>query len=224
LAGYTGLYKRRLLPALIYASETAGAMDRQALVTVPGLGCGLFAGQFHGQLGEALRDAIGLILERHHRQLAHIRAVYYDPYREADNARREIGHISYLVRPLTQGNEHKPQLCPPMAYAEEGDDFANCRLFSFVAWDHVSWPGNDFYVGSRMTDDGVKAAATDSMAVITGAAGAYHQRKFRYEPPEPYRRWLDLVREKRLALHVRGNLLVLDDEDGELRLRQVTDG
>jgi len=40
-------------------------------------------------------------------------------------------------------------------------------------WDHVSWPGNDFYGGSRSTDDGVKAAATDSMAALTGVEGRY---------------------------------------------------
>ena len=54
-----------------------------------------------------------------------------------------------------------------------GDDFSGCILFSIVAWDHVSWPGNDYFGGSRSTDDGVKAAATDSMAVLTGIEGHY---------------------------------------------------
>ena len=39
-------------------------------------------------------------------------------------------------------------------------------LFSVVAWDHVSWPGNDFYAGQRKTDDGVKAAATTAMQIV----------------------------------------------------------
>ena len=35
-----------------------------------------------------------------------------------------------------------------------------------MAWDYVSWPGNDFYGDLRNTDDGVKAAATNSMEVM----------------------------------------------------------
>lgn len=52
------------------------------------------------------------------------------------------------------GDAGKPQLCPPQRYAEHGDDFSHCQRFSVVAWDHVSWPGNDFYGGARATDDG----------------------------------------------------------------------
>ena len=62
-----------------------------------------------------------------------------------------------------------------------------------VAWDHVSWPGNDFYVGSRMTDDGVKAAATNSMSVFTNLVGEYDQSFKKYLPPKPYSTWKDVV-------------------------------
>ena len=95
------------------------------------------------------------------------------PFSECSNAQLEIHGISLKVRPLLQGNLAKSQLCPPQAYAEVGDDFTGCLLFSMVAWDHVSWPGNDFFAGSRCTDDGVKAAATNSMAVLTGIEGRY---------------------------------------------------
>jgi hypothetical protein len=95
------------------------------------------------------------------------------PFSECSNAQLEIHGISLMVRPLLQGNLAKSQLCPPQAYAEVGDDFTGCLLFSMVAWDHVSWPGNDFFAGSRCTDDGVKAAATNSMAVLTGIEGRY---------------------------------------------------
>lgn len=224
IAAYTQLYVRRLLPALFYASEMARMSKRRALVTVPGLGCGLFAGKFKGQLGAALKEAIARILAQYHPQLAQIRAVYYDPYREADNARLEFGQISYLVRPLTKGNEHKPQLCPPAAYEDYQGEFADCELFSFVAWDHVSWPGNDFYVGSRLTDDGVKAAATDSMAVISGVNGSYNRQTFSYEPPEPYGCWLDVVRAGRVTLRMRDNFSVLVRQGENLSLKRVTNG
>ena len=102
------------------------------------------------------------------------------------------------------GNRGRTQLCPPAAYGEAGDDFTACRLFSLVAWDHVSWPGNDFYVGSRATDDGVKAAATDALAVLTGVTGRYDTKRSAYQPPPPLRTWEQAaqqgVRERGLRL------------------------
>ena len=94
----------------------------------------------------------------------------------------------------------KSQLCPPSDYAEDGDDFSDCILFSVVAWDHVSWPGNDYFGGSRCTDDGVKAAATDSMAVLTGIEGHYDPHRGAYLPPAPYRTWDEVVRQNGLRL------------------------
>ena len=64
---------------------------------------------------------------------------------------------------------------------------SDCMLFSIVAWDHVSWPGNDFFAGSRCTDDGVKAAATNSMFALTGIEGHYDPDRGAYLPPPPYR-------------------------------------
>ena len=111
-----------------------------------------------------------------------------------------------LRRPL------RPQLCPPEDYAEEGDDYSDCVLSSVVAWDHVSWPGNDFYGGSRSTDDGVKAAATDSMFVLTGLRGSYDEKTHCYLPPVGYRTWGDLVTRNRLRLSAMGRLLTVDTQ------------
>lgn len=99
-------------------------------------------------------------------------------------------HCSYTpIVMLKQGNQDKPQLCKPIRYAEDGDDYSDCLLYSIVAWDHVSWPGNDFYAGARATDDGVNAAATSSMAAITGIQGQYNPASKTYNPPAKYRNW-----------------------------------
>jgi hypothetical protein len=212
-AAFEALYERRLLPALLYANEAAGAEGRRALVTIPGLGCGQFAGPFRGRMGGHLRDALAALLTKHHGRLPHVRAVYYDPYNECRDERLEFGGLSLLVRPLLLAagdGGGKPQLCPPWRYAEHGDDdFGNCRLFSVVAWDHVSWPGNDFYGGTRATDDGVKAAATSSMAGMTGVQGAYNAPARTYDPPKPCRNWGQVVRDLDLRIAVEGNLIVL---------------
>ena len=72
-----------------------------------------------------------------------------------------------------------------------------------------SWPSNDFYGGSRATDDGVKAAATNSMAVMTGIEGQYNPVTFQYEPPTKYRDWAKVVQHNNLRIKVKYNLSIL---------------
>ena len=195
---YYSLYQRRLRPVFDYINKEAKSKGKKAFITVPGLGCGQFAGLFKGQLGEQLKQVFIKFLQNYASQFPDIKAVYYDPYSECGNERLEIEHISFFVRPFTKGN-NKSQLCPPQTYAEK-DDFNNCHLFSLVAWDHVSWPGNDFYIGNRATDDGVKAAATSSMSVLTGIEGNYNATTYSFDPPEEYRNWQDVVFKRKLQL------------------------
>ena len=198
--GYYKLYRRRLLPVLYYINQSASA-QRPALLTIPGLGCGQFAGPFQGQLGKWLKSALKRMLTEHGASLPNIKVVYFDPYSECGTSLDEISGISFRVRPLKlSGTHRKSQLCHPTAYEEQGDDFSNCALYSIVAWDHVSWPGNDFYVGSRATDDGVKAAATSSMAMLTGTEGQYDPSLGKYLPPPPYHSWEDVIRKRDLRL------------------------
>ena len=193
---YFGLHQRRLLPVFRYINERAGT-PRSAFITVPGLGCGQFAGPFQGQLGRKLQSVLERLLTKYGNSFPNIRAVYFDPYDECANVRTETHGISFMVRPLRiAGNRTKSQLCRPVYYAERIDDFTRCALFSIVAWDHVSWPGNDFFGGIRATDDGVKAAATNSMSVLTRIEGHYEAASGRYQPPSPYATWGELVEDE----------------------------
>jgi hypothetical protein len=210
--GYFRLYERRLLPVFQHVNDMAKAEGRHAFITIPGLGCGQFAGPFHGQLGAALLSVLEKFLTRHGTTFPNVKAVYYDPFSECSNARHEIHGISLMVRPLLQGNLAKSQLCPPQDYAEDGDDFSACLLFSIVAWDHVSWPGNDFFAGCRSTDDGVKAAATNSMAVLTGIEGRYEPDRGSYLPPLPFHTWEEVV--KQHGLRCDGAGLSISDSTG----------
>lgn len=177
----------------------------------PGLGCGQFSGVFQGSMCAYLKEALIALLHKHSAVLPDIAAVYYDTYSECQNQRYQFNKLVFLVRPLKQGNQDKPQPCPPTAYAEEGDDFNDCVLFSIVAWDHVSWPSNDFYAGHRCTDDGVKAAATNSMTVLTGIEGQYDPFNNTYDPPSEYRNWAEVVHKNNLRLKVQDNLLFLPE-------------
>ncbi|MFO8085023.1 MAG: hypothetical protein R6U27_11970 [Desulfobacterales bacterium] len=206
---YYALNARRLLAPFIFANNVAASKNKKAFITVPGIGCGQFAGNFRGQLGSLLKEVLIEFLKKHAKRFSNIRAVYYDPYAECENERHEIECLSFLVRPLTKGNENKPQLCHPRIYEEDQDDFKKCELFSFVAWDHVSWPGNDFYIGLRATDDGVKAAATNSMAVVTGIEGYYDVSTNTYKPPKRYDYWNSVVIKNGIQLQVKDNLVVV---------------
>jgi hypothetical protein len=193
---YDALYARRLLPGFRWIEAQAKALGQPALVIVPGLGCGQFAGPFRGHLGAHLERALLRFLEKHGAEFANIRTVIFGTYDECQSGRTVRGGIDFRVSRLTMGG--KPHLSRPEVHAEDDADregLAACRLFSLVAWDHVSWPGNDYFGGSRCTDDGVKSAATDSMAKLTGVSGSYSAARTAYLPPAPHATWGQLVRE-----------------------------
>ena len=131
-----------------------------------------------------------------------IAGVYYDPFRECSESTSSYNDIAYRVMPFMFSTKFSGQLCTPDEYFDHLSEKDDIMLFSLVAWDHVSWPGNDFWAGNRATDDGVKAAATDSMAKITGVSGTYNEKKFKYNPPDPYRTWGDVAKETNCHLEV----------------------
>lgn len=199
-AAYQRLFSRRLKPVFDHIQTRATQDKKSAFVTIPGIGCGQFAGPFRGRLGTCLEYVLRHFVLEHAYQYTSLRAVYFDPYNEGTNHREKLHGVDFLVRPLLSGNEGRPQLCHPTAYAEQGDVFGGSRLFSLVAWDPVSWPGNDFFAGARATDDGVKAAATDVMHAITGVPGAYDPVVGGYMPPDPHQTWGDVVKAYDLKL------------------------
>lgn len=208
-AALNALYRRRLRPVFAYIQAQAEARQRPALITLPGLGCGQFAGRYRGQMGHRLRLALEQLLNELSPQLSAIQAVIFDPYDEGEDDDVDWGATRFRVRPLLRSNHPRPQLCPPRAYEEASDGFSNCELYSLVAWDQVSWPGNDFYTGARATDDGVKAAATNVMTAMTGVVGHYVASVNKYQPPEPYRHWEDCVLSNKLNLQL-GQPYILD--------------
>ncbi|NRT58039.1 DUF4804 domain-containing protein [Sphaerotilus uruguayifluvii] len=199
--GFVQLYERRLLPVLLHADQEAARRGRRALITVPGLGCGAYAGDFSGKIEPHLIAALKALLHKHAARLTHVALVRFDPYRSTPDSQDQFGAPMLRVRAL-QDHPDTPQLCAPRDYEEAGDDFSDCDLFSVVAWDHVSWPGNDFYVGQRKTDDGVKAAATTAMHQMTGVEGQYDTRFFMYRPPAGFTNWEAVIKKNGLCFTV----------------------
>ena len=188
LDSFTSLYRRRLGPVLKWVNGQAAKSGRPALITIPGMGCGQFAGEYRGELGKTLEAALIQILEVEQANLPNIKAVWFDPYQECEASRLTIGHLEFITNPLLSDVFPRPQLTEPRLFG-----FEDCELYSFVAWDHVSWPGNDYYAGSRATDDGVKAAATDVMRAMTDTKGRYDKVSAKYLPPPEYGDWREVV-------------------------------
>ncbi len=69
------------------------------------------------------------------------------------------------------------------------------------------WRDNNFYQGSKMTDNGVKIAATNSMAKITGIEGEYDPEINKYQPPEEYSNWEEVGQKNNLGLNLNKNFL-----------------
>lgn len=205
---YYRLYERRLLPVFHYISSNAIERGRSAFITIPGIGCGQFAGPFRGQMGHLFRAVLYRILDNHGQSLSGIKAVYYDPYNECVDETARINGISFMVRPLVPDNEGKSQLCEPSFLGDNAGNFSDCELYSLVAWDHVSWPGNDYYLNDRVTDDGVKAAATDTMFVMTGIKGRYSKGEKRYVPPSNFTNWNEVINQNNISLRVTDNVFV----------------
>ena len=72
----------------------------------------------------------------------------------------------------------------------------------------MSWPGNDYYIGDRATDDGVKAAATDTMHVMTGTEGVYDARQAKYLPPSGFSNWNEVVKRGAINLEIQDALFI----------------
>jgi hypothetical protein len=215
---YNALVERRLLPLLVHANEKAGLEGKPALITLPGVGAGEFAGKFKGEMGQHLNIAIQAMLEKHSGNLGNIAAIHYDSFAECTNEQRNYGNIKYRVRPQLKGNQGKTQLSDPTAYQEPGDDFSKCKLYKVVAWDHVSLPGNDFFIGRRHTDDGVAAAATNSMEGITGVTGHYDKATGKYLPPKAYNTWEEVANKQGVHLKVQNNIKIVTDKGVSVKL------
>lgn len=203
---------------LLKINAQAQQQNKLAAITVPGIGTGQFAGVFaedqsKGGIKAAFRNALENVLSKHQDKLKHIDIVHYDPYSGDKHQAKEIGHIKFDVSPSSTMKTTGQLAFPAGATAETH------TLTSFVAWDHFSWPGNDFWPGARATDDGVKAASTNTMAVLTGSAGRYDAATGSYLPPMGYANWQQFAQHHKLQFN--GPISVVKDNGQKYSITEV---
>ena len=191
---YNSYYLNKLNPVFYYVNQSVTKENKKALISIPGIGCGQFAGEFQGSIGELLKNALINIIKVKGSEYKNIHTIHYDPYNECINEDYSINNIKLNIRPYCLG-KGGPQLSKDN-FKHIKEFKKNFNFFSIVAWDHVSWPGNDFYNLQRVTDDGVKAAASNLMSKITGVDGYYISN--RYVPIDPYISWTECIHDNKV--------------------------
>ena len=198
-SNYAAVLEERILPLLLYVQKTA---LEPALVCLPGLGCGMFAGPFKGMISHLFIQTVRNILEKHQNRLTKIAMVYHYAYGPYESELRYEDNISETMR-FVQWRNGPSMLSRPSQIDPSFHD--GTPLYKFVAWDHFSWPGNDFFANSRQTDDGVSAAATSSMASLleqpVGITFRYDRSKNKFLAFERdiERSWIHISPEQRLV-------------------------
>lgn len=206
---YRKLYEERLIPLLLEANRIAGLNGKQALISIPGLGCGSFAGDFANIIKPIFRDTLLQILSDHQHELPNIRGVVFDSFDGCEREDKTVGHMDFLVR-RSKDENGMGVLSPPSTY---GDKYKDCLLFSTVAGEPCSRLGCDLMYGLnreqkglRNTNEGAVAAGTDLMQRVNHIEGKYNP-----EPPapmfnvasDPNKSWGSVVEKSNVQLTVR---------------------
>lgn len=164
---FYALYEQRLLPGLLLQNRVAHAQDKRLVINIPGVGCGQFAGQYGAQVRAALPRVLKKLFDTHGAELNRVDAVNYDPYQpmsEDTLTSTTTTGIRLMARPYLDLSS-EARSCS-LEYPRDGHDYSNHLLVKVVAWDPFSFPGNDIWNNSRVTDDGVSMASSDGIRAL----------------------------------------------------------
>ena len=164
---YNDLIEERVLPALLNINAMAKKEDKKAVIGMPGLGCGHFAPHnLQSEIPQHFYEAIEAIIDNHGQSLTHIGRIEFSTL--STESETSIANIQ-----LHQGQNFPGLNIPP----GKGE-----MSFRIVAWDPLSWPGNEYYTGSqRSSDDPVSILSTNVLQILTEQAGIYNNEVCRFQ-------------------------------------------
>jgi hypothetical protein len=202
--------EEKLLPLLRYANTVCANEDKNGHISLPALGGGYFSGNYGVEVKEGLLKVLRQLLINYYGQFPCIKTIRYDGRALMPSYQRDvIGGTSLFAYASAMDNDTPSQLRGPN---RRGDYNPNDKFFSIVAWDHFSYPGNDFWTMGRHSDDGVKAAATSVMSNITNRLGYYDEKDNKYKPVvSPLHTWEEVAMDspESTYLYVKDNLIVI---------------
>ncbi len=191
-----------MLSLLSYSNR----LKTKTIVTVPEIGCGAFSGQFSDIISDKFQATLQKIIEKHGAAFPNIAGIYSN-YTEEKVYKKPIPHKTGKL-PLLE----KPEVYAKQLKLPEG----KYTLVKAVAWDHISWPGNDFWNNNnRSTDDGASAAASAICYTLTGVKGQYDKKTQKYLPPQGMRDWEQVINDKNLTLKTEEDNI---QKDGNIQL------
>ncbi len=205
------LYERRLLPVLIEFNNKAKNENKKAFVSVPGLGCGKFSGQFQQGLHQAFGCILQDILKDHVSDLSSIGIVrYFNADFKASNMQVSSLKIADLIFDNVDPSRYR-------GFDNPEPEMMPCKV---VDWNHASYPANHAILGKRETDGGITGACTNVLDAFTssGDRGAYlYQERFFFSPhnagpnyPNNAKKWINYLFSKRHSLNTEHTLQIVE--------------
>ncbi len=232
----TKYYEARLLPLFAEAQNMALERGKDAVIALPALGAGQFAGKYK-KVGEqplinALETVFQQILITHRSSLPNIRALVFDRWSDrnveaqdpapihADNG-EAIG--AFFIREAS-GALDGPRVGPGIL-AEAGKHHASlegCMKFVVPAGDHISIAMNDAASGSPQTNEGGTTAPTNIAAQIYTAEDGVWTEDHMYVPAIG-KTWCQYADENEVVMAV-GTVSVISESGERLEVLPAAPG
>ena len=165
--------KHRILPVLIKMNDEALMRGKKLSITIPGLGCGIFAGCYsmfrrdNDNITAQLDCALRAMLIKHEHRLKCIINIQFDELQYDGHSplstEQKIGHIWYkFVADATSTNSRAPLA---LAKDSSGEDV---MLGTIVEGDLLSWMGKGMWIDNGLqTDERRKTGGSLVLAQIS---------------------------------------------------------
>lgn len=181
-----------LLPSILFANQDAG--DQGAVVTLPVIGGGEFAGGKNSKLAKQINDCyvnvVTNLIKKNKEHLPNIKAV--------------------VITGIPQRGQHTEKNCPTIYTTPDSiglapviknhtEDLIGLKVYAAIAGDHLSFPGNDGYAGSPKTHEGGCSTRTNVYSKITDEPGEFNPENQIYSPDDG--NWLDVCEDNKTTLN-----------------------